>query len=84
MSTSPTLTVLLFAQAREAAGTARLELLWSGGDTAALRARLAAEHPALRAVLEASALAVNQQIAAPDSPVAPGDEVAILPPFGGG
>ncbi len=34
--------------------------------------------------LSAIRVAVNQEFAAPDSPVAPGDEVAIFPPMTGG
>lgn len=79
-----TLTVLLFAQSREAAGTDRLTLPWSGGDVAALRIAIGDRHPALAAVLSSCAVAVNQRVVGPEAQVAPGDEVAILPPFGGG
>lgn len=78
------LTILLFAQSREAAGTDRLTLPWGGGDVASLRLALGLAHPALAGVLPSCAVAVNQRVVGPEAAVAPGDEVALLPPFGGG
>jgi molybdopterin converting factor subunit 1 len=78
------LTILLFAQSREAAGTDRLTLPWDGGDVAALRLAIGDHHPALSALMSSCAVAVNQRVVGPEAQVAPGDEVALLPPFGGG
>lgn len=80
----PDLPILLFAQAKDAAGTDRVLVPWTGGDVAALRTTLAAQIPALAVVLPGCRFAVNQAIAPESTPVAAGDEVAVLPPFGGG
>lgn len=45
---------------------------------------LAEQWPALRPALRASRLAVNHAFAAPEHPVGPGDEVALIGPVGGG
>ncbi|HYE77257.1 MAG TPA: MoaD/ThiS family protein [bacterium] len=78
------LPILLFAQARDAAGTDRVAIPWAGGDVATLRSALAAQVPGLAPVLPGCRFAVNQTIAHESAPVAAGDEVAVLPPFGGG
>jgi molybdopterin synthase catalytic subunit len=49
--------------------------LWSG---------LREQHPALAAYDGAIAIAVNQSFASSSTPLAPGDEVALLPPVSGG
>ena len=82
--TTDTLPILLFAQARDALGTSAVAIAWSGGTVADLRSQLAATYPALVPMLGSVAIAVNQAIAAPEQPIALGDEVALLPPFGGG
>jgi molybdopterin converting factor subunit 1 len=47
--------------------------------------RLVERHPNLEAHLEQAAVAVNEETVDPsESTVSPGDEVALLPPFGGG
>lgn len=81
---STTLTILLFAQARDVTGQSAVELPWSGGTCDALRAALAAAVPQVAPLLGSCAVAVNQQVALPTTLVHAGDEVAILPPFGGG
>jgi molybdopterin converting factor subunit 1 len=81
----PSITVRLFAQARECARTKRI-LLSAGpvptiGD---LRAELARLYPDLAPVLARSALALNHNYVGNDHPVSPGDEVAVIPPVAGG
>lgn len=73
----------LFAQAREAAGTARDEVAGTTVDEvlAAARARYGAP---FAAVLETSRVWVNGEPAEGTAPVAAGDEVAVLPPVSGG
>ncbi len=77
-------TVLLFAIAREAAGTGEVELPEPPATVAALRALLAARHPGLARVLARCRLAVNQEFAADGDPIPDGAEVAVIPPVSGG
>lgn len=78
-----TVTVLLFARLREAAGRERATVAWSPGMTVGdVADRLRAELPELP--LRGSLCAVNERYARPDDPVARGDTVAFLPPIAGG
>jgi molybdopterin synthase sulfur carrier subunit len=76
-------TVRLFAQAREAAGTRRVDL---PGDTvgAVLDAATAKYGPDFAAVLEQSRVWLNGEPADMTQRVGEGDEVAVLPPVSGG
>lgn len=81
--------VLLFAAAREAAGRDAVEVDLPGdaATPAAVLAALAAGAggPALARVAARARLAVNHVFAAPGAPpIRPGDEVALIPPVGGG
>ncbi len=77
--------VLLFARLRELAGTGETEVEVGEGLPAQEVFRLVqARFPALARVLGPVAFAVNAQYVAPDHPVRPGDEVAIIPPVSGG
>src|SRR4051794_24335035 len=83
----PTVTLLLFAAARDAAGTRRDDFELSGGvaDVAAvLDAARARYGPEFSAVLDHSRVWCNGEPATPASPVSAGDEVAVLPPVSGG
>ena len=73
----------LFAQAREAAGSGRVELDGTsvGAVLDAARARFGEE---FAAVLAGSRIWLNGEPATGEEPVGPGDEVAILPPVSGG
>ena len=73
----------LFAQAREAAGTASAEI---GGATVAevLDAAAVKWGDEFTAVLARSAVWVNGEPADRDAPVHPDDELAVLPPVSGG
>jgi molybdopterin converting factor small subunit len=83
--------VLLFAGLAEAVGKREL-CVPDGGPAAAggelprsvgeLEARLRAEQPALAG--RAFRVAVNRRYAAGDAAVAPGDEIALIPPVSGG
>lgn len=78
-----TLTVLLFASYAEALGRSTLELdLPSGTTVEELLERVRGMAPAM--ALPRALVAVNQQYAAPGQSVAPGDEIAIIPPVAGG
>ena len=78
------LRVGLFAGMAEAVGRRTVTLAWSGGTAAALRSRLAAEYPAVAALLSRSAVAVGAAYVADDAAVPPGADVAIIPPVSGG
>jgi len=76
--------VLLFARYAELVGRDTLEL--PGESLPTVRAVIARlrELPGASAIPEVPLVAVNLRQAGLDSPVAPGDEVAILPPLAGG
>ena len=77
--------VLLFAELREAAGKTALELeLPEGSTVAGLLAALRQSHPALAGPLSRAKVAVGRRIAPEDRRLLPGEEVALLPPVGGG
>lgn len=79
------LQVFLFAGLREAAGTRTLTVsLPAGASVSTLRARLGETHPALAPLLARAAVAVNQEYAEGEQRLAPGDEVALIPPVSGG
>ena len=80
-----TVTVILFAAARDLAGADSLALdLPASATVADLRAELARRVPALAKLLAKSAVAVNHDFVEDDRVLAPGDEVAIIPPVSGG
>ncbi len=77
--------VRLFARAKDLAGTEMVSLdLAANAVVADLRRRLAEEIPALAALLQRSALAVNEEFANDDQPLTDDAEVALLPPVSGG
>ena len=83
------ITILYFARLREALGTASEEIALPDhvGDLGALRAVLISRGGAWAAELaEAKPIraAVNQDMAANDTPVRDGDEIAFFPPVTGG
>ena len=80
-----TVTVLMFARARDLAGTDRAEVDITAGATAAdLRRRLAELYPALSGLLARSAVAVGDEFVGENQPIPPGARVALLPPVSGG
>jgi molybdopterin synthase catalytic subunit len=80
------LTLLYFAGARDAAGTAR-ESLEAGERPATvggLRQLLAARHPPLARVLARCRIAIDGEFAEDGSPLPERGEVAVIPPVSGG
>lgn len=77
-------TVLLFASYADAFGRDRVELTLPADararDVVAELTRLPTSGPLPPEPL----VAVNQRYAAPDQPIAPDDEIAIIPPVAGG
>lgn len=79
------LTVQLFARARDLAGSDRVTVeLPDGATVADLRQRLGEQFPALASLLPRSAIAADRDFAADDRVLAPGTEVALIPPVSGG
>lgn len=77
--------VLLFAAARDLAGHDVVAATLQADRTVAeLRARLSQNFPALGPLLAKSAIAVNHDFADDARVLAPGDEVAVIPPVSGG
>ena len=79
------LSVRLFARARDLVGKSEVVVeLPAGATVADLRHRLSVDYPALKSLLENSALAVNDEFADDSSLLPPSSEVALLPPVSGG
>jgi len=80
-----TITVLLFAQARDLAGTSRVAVELPDGSRAEdALAAVARAHPALAPLVPHLAIAVNGAVR-PGTAALPRDaEVALLPPVSGG
>ena len=79
--------VKLFAAFREALGKGSLEwTIPAEGNFAVkdLLAAMALEYPAIAGPGRISRVMVNQRYAKNDTILAPGDEVAFIPPVGGG
>ncbi len=83
-----TVTLRIFASAREAAGRGREEYQRAAAPTvgALLDAATAAHGPTFARVLDNSRVWVNgdEPSAGRDTPLTDGDEVAVLPPVSGG
>ena len=80
-----TITVLLFAQARELAGESRVTLeLPEGARGDDVRAAMVRAYPGLAPLAPHLAVAVNGALDAGRTPVPRDAEVALLPPVSGG
>ena len=74
-----------FAALRETTSRDGEEIeLPEGATTATARDALAERYPALAGLLLCCAVAVNRAYAAADAPLHDGDELAFIPPLGGG
>ena len=80
------LDVLLFASAADAFGAPSLLVELPDGATAADVRRRVLEDAAARgaSLPDSTRVAVNRAFAEPGARVAPGDEVAVIPPVAGG
>lgn len=84
-SVSVNVTVKFFASYREVVGLRETTLSLEEGQTlGTLLNRLLEDHPKLAAHRDSMLLAVNQEFVAPEVRLHNGDEVAVLPPVGGG
>jgi molybdopterin converting factor small subunit len=80
-----TVCVHLFARAKDIVGRDRLDVeLPAGATVGELRRRLTELVPALRCLLDHSALAVNDEFAEEGLTLPVNAEVALLPPVSGG
>lgn len=80
-----TLTIHLFARARELAGADTVTLELPPGSTVAdVRRALAGRFPALASLLGVSVIAVNHDFAEDSRVIATSDELAVIPPVSGG
>lgn len=78
-------TVKLFAAAREIAGAAEVVVeAPAGASVREVRRFLAERLPPLAPLAARSLFAVNAEYADDDRTVAPGDELALIPPVSGG
>ncbi|HJU87503.1 MAG TPA: MoaD/ThiS family protein [Gemmatimonadota bacterium] len=85
MSEETRVVVRLFGPAREAAGAETVELALAPAATAGdAVAELANVNAALAPLLPRARVAVNLEYVDARTPLASGDEIAILPPVGGG
>jgi molybdopterin synthase sulfur carrier subunit len=78
--------VLMLGRLRDVAGWRERTLEAPPASLSALRALLAAEDPALGEALAGKGVqaAVNKALVRADAALAPGDEIAFLPPMSGG
>jgi molybdopterin converting factor subunit 1 len=77
--------VRLFARARDLAGTDAVTVdLPAGATVGELRTQLGKRVPALAALLQRSAFAVNNEFAVVDLKLTGDTEVALIPPVSGG
>lgn len=75
--------VLLFGIMKEIAAAGTLSIEAEVPDVGHLRAWLLAQYPAMKN-LRSVMIAVNRTYAPDGQPLAPGDEIAIIPPLSGG
>ena len=78
------LRVAVYAGMAELVGGRVLEISWSGGTVADLRAALAAAEPRIAPLLARSAVAIGTMYARDEADVPPRADVAIIPPVSGG
>jgi molybdopterin converting factor subunit 1 len=76
--------VLFFGAAADRAGTRQTQVQAEEITLDELWALLLEQHPSLSPMRDTLAFAVNGEYARGDTPVSPGDEVAVLPPVSGG
>jgi molybdopterin synthase catalytic subunit len=80
-----TVTLLLFAQYREALGGKERELEIQAGTTPSQAlARVSAGNPQLEALRPVTRYLVNSEFVGGDEPLRDGDELAFVPPVAGG
>ena len=77
--------ILLFAQLTEVVGADRLTMEIDEGSTVGdLLEKLCARHEGIAAIRDQVAVAVDERYCAPDTPLLPGQVLALIPPVSGG
>jgi molybdopterin converting factor small subunit len=77
--------VLVFAQLRELAGTAQMDVeLGDGATVADLLREVYAQKPMLRAHDRSTLIGAGVEFVGRDYVIRPGDEISIMPPVQGG
>lgn len=78
--------IRLFAVLRERAGADRIDVDLEGESATAeaLKAAIAAQHPALEPLLGVVRVAVDEAFATSDTPIGPDSDIALIPPVSGG
>ncbi len=87
METENTFALLLFASLRDAAGADVISVHLPGAEPATVAGLLRAveeQCPAIAKWLPHLRVAVNCAYATPETPIKPGDEIALIPPVAGG
>lgn len=79
-----TVTVLLFASYADAVGAPSVQLELPAASTVRDVVQRLRAFPGADRLPAAPLVAVNEQYAAPDVVIAPGDEIAVIPPVAGG
>lgn len=78
-------TILLFARAKELAGSGQMEFEVAPGSTiGALRSQMGALHPDLAEVVRRSLFAIDEEYAKDDEAVPENAIIACIPPVSGG
>lgn len=81
----PLITLIYFAQAREAAGRSSERLELAGNPKVAEAFSLALSlHPGLKKIEKVVKIAVNEELTSENASLRDGDRVALLPPVAGG
>ncbi len=82
---SSTLRVLFFGPVRVQLGTSAVDLPCAGSlSPDGLWTLLLGSYPELKPIRSAIRLTRNGEFLAPDAPLQPGDEIALIPPVSGG
>ena len=77
--------LLLFAEAKEIAGSEAVELTLSEGATVSqLKQAVVELHPAMAKLIEKSSISVDRKYAQDDQPLHDGAEIGLIPPVSGG
>ncbi len=78
------ITVLLFAQLRDAVGGSEIELEVNGDTVEDALQTLRGKYPAAANHLERAQTAWNEEYCRPDTPLQDGGTLALIPPVSGG
>ncbi|MCL5252658.1 MAG: MoaD/ThiS family protein [Candidatus Thermoplasmatota archaeon] len=81
------MSVMLFAQFRELAGSDAIQVEMPGDGSwtvELLKKQISIQHPPLSALMDSCLVAVNEVFAGNSAKIFPGDSIALMPPVSGG